>query len=263
MSLSKPLAALAAAARAAAASPPPRRPPRAPAAPRTRARRAKASKRALVRATLCVLNAHRARHDLRPLRLNRRLSRAARRHSRAMARRHFFSHDSLSGASFVDRIRRTGYLSGARSWSVGENIAYGTGSRSTPRVDQPGLDEQPRRTGRTSCRARSARSGSASPAARPAAVAAAPTRPTSAAAPNAGSGHRGQLDALLDEVRARGCPRSGRARPPRPLAARPATARCPPQAPGSAPPIVSPPSKRSNTRGSMYDARQTAGVLPR
>jgi uncharacterized protein YkwD len=92
----------------------------------------KASKRALVRATLCVLNAHRTRNNLRPLRLNRRLSRAARRHSRAMARRNFFSHDSLGGASFVDRIRRAGYLRGARSWSVGENIAYGTGGRSTP-----------------------------------------------------------------------------------------------------------------------------------
>jgi uncharacterized protein YkwD len=92
-----------------------------------------ASKRALVRATLCVLNAHRARNNLRPLRLNRKLSRAARRHSRAMARHRFFSHNSLSGASFVDRIRSTGYLSGARSWSVGENIAYGSGGRSTPR----------------------------------------------------------------------------------------------------------------------------------
>ncbi len=92
-----------------------------------------ATKRALVRATLCVLNAERARHDLRPLRLNRKLSRAAQRHSRAMARRRFFSHTSLSGASFVDRIRSTGYLSGARSWAVGENIAYGSGSRSAPR----------------------------------------------------------------------------------------------------------------------------------
>ena len=94
---------------------------------------ATASKRALVRATLCVLNAERARHHLRPLRLNRRLSRAAQRHSRAMAQRKFFSHTSLGGASFVDRIRSTGYLSGARSWAVGENIAYGSGSRSTPR----------------------------------------------------------------------------------------------------------------------------------
>jgi uncharacterized protein YkwD len=91
------------------------------------------SKRTLVRATLCVLNAERARHNLRPLRLNRKLSRAARRHSRAMARRRFFSHNSLNGASFVDRIRGTGYLSGARSWSIGENIAYGSGQRSSPR----------------------------------------------------------------------------------------------------------------------------------
>jgi uncharacterized protein YkwD len=91
-----------------------------------------ASKRALVRATLCVLNAQRTRHNLRPLRLNRRLSTAARRHSRAMARRRFFSHTSPSGASFVDRIRRAGYLRRARSWSVGENIAYGTGRRSSP-----------------------------------------------------------------------------------------------------------------------------------
>ena len=92
------------------------------------------SKRALVRATLCVLNAQRARTNLRPLRLDRRLSRAARRHSRAMAERRFFSHTSLSGASFVDRIRRTGYLSGARSWAVAENLAYGSGERASPRA---------------------------------------------------------------------------------------------------------------------------------
>jgi uncharacterized protein YkwD len=93
-----------------------------------------ASKRALVRATLCELNAERKRRGLRPLRLNRRLSAASRAHSAAMARRHFFSHTSPNGASFVDRIRRTGYLRGARSWSVGENIAYGSGSLSTPRA---------------------------------------------------------------------------------------------------------------------------------
>ena len=90
------------------------------------------SKRALVRATLCVLNAERIRHRLRPLRLNRKLSAAARRHSRAMARRRFFSHTSPGGASFLDRIRATGYLAGARSWAAGENIAYGSGSRSSP-----------------------------------------------------------------------------------------------------------------------------------
>jgi uncharacterized protein YkwD len=91
------------------------------------------SKRALVRATLCVLNAERARRDLGALRLNRKLSTAARRHSLAMVSGRFFSHDSADGASFVDRIRSTGYLSGASGWYVGENIAYGSGTRSSPR----------------------------------------------------------------------------------------------------------------------------------
>jgi uncharacterized protein YkwD len=93
-----------------------------------------ASKRALVRATLCVLNVERGKHHLRPLRLNRKLASAARGHSGSMASRHYFSHDSLNGASFLDRIRRTGYLRGARSWNVGENIAWGSGRLSTPRA---------------------------------------------------------------------------------------------------------------------------------
>jgi uncharacterized protein YkwD len=92
-----------------------------------------ATGRALVRATLCVLNAKRARHNLGALRLNRSLSTAARRHSRVMVRERFFSHESPNGATFVDRIRATGYLEGAQGWSLGENIAYGSGSRSTPR----------------------------------------------------------------------------------------------------------------------------------
>jgi uncharacterized protein YkwD len=92
-----------------------------------------ASKHALVRATLCVLNVERAKHRLRPLRLNRKLAAAARGHSHAMASNHFFSHDSRNGASFLDRIRRTGYLRGARSWNVGENIAWGGGRLGTPR----------------------------------------------------------------------------------------------------------------------------------
>jgi len=92
-----------------------------------------ATKRVLVRATLCILNANRARHDLRPLRLNGKLGTASRRHSRAMVRRRFFSHTSPNGDTFLDRIRATGYLEGAQSWSVGENIAYGSGRRSTPR----------------------------------------------------------------------------------------------------------------------------------
>jgi uncharacterized protein YkwD len=94
---------------------------------------AKAAERSVMRTTVCLLNGERASRGLRPLRLNGRLSRAARRHARDMARRKYFSHDSLSGASFVDRIRRAGYLRGVKRWTVGENLAWGSGERATPR----------------------------------------------------------------------------------------------------------------------------------
>src|SRR5919109_3758350 len=104
----------------------------APACKGAHARPGNASKRELVHATLCLLNSERAERGLRRLRLSRRLSRAARRHAMDMARRNYFSHTSLSGANFVERIRQTGYLSGATSWVVAENLAWGTGRSSSP-----------------------------------------------------------------------------------------------------------------------------------
>jgi uncharacterized protein YkwD len=98
----------------------------------------------LEQATLCLLNAQRARRGLRPLRLSPKLARSAALHAGDMERRNYFSHSSLSGASFVDRIRETGYLRGVRRWSLAENIGWGIGSRSTPRsvveawMDSPG-----------------------------------------------------------------------------------------------------------------------------
>ena len=94
---------------------------------------ATSSNRTMVRATLCVLNAERAAAGLKPLRLNKRLSKAARRHAHAMARRKFFSHTSPNGASFVDRIRRTGYLRRTRYWTVGENLAWAMRRQAAPR----------------------------------------------------------------------------------------------------------------------------------
>jgi uncharacterized protein YkwD len=90
------------------------------------------SKTAMAGATLCLVNAQRTQRGLRPLKANRRLARAAAGHAGDMVRRDYFSHDSLSGASFVDRIRRTGYLSGRGAWIVGENLAWGSGDRSSP-----------------------------------------------------------------------------------------------------------------------------------
>jgi len=92
-----------------------------------------ASHRALARATLCLLNKQRRLHHLKGLKMSKRLGQAARGHSVEMARVHYFSHNSFSGATFLDRIRRSGYLHLARRWSVGENIAWGTGGLSTPR----------------------------------------------------------------------------------------------------------------------------------
>ena len=91
------------------------------------------SQRKLARATVCLLNNQRRARGLRPLKMSKRLGGAARGHSAEMAQSNYFSHDSRSGASFLDRIRRAGYLRRARRWSVGENIAWGTGSLSTPR----------------------------------------------------------------------------------------------------------------------------------
>ena len=103
-----------------------------------------ASRKKILRSTLCLLNVERRSHGLPKLRLNRRLSRAARRHAKDMVRADYFSHDSRNGSSFVDRIRRTGYLRSAQRWTVGENLAWGSGGRATPKaimaawMDSPG-----------------------------------------------------------------------------------------------------------------------------
>ena len=50
-----------------------------------------------------------------------------------MVARGYFSHIEPGGGSPLDRVRRAGYLKGARSFSCGENIGFGVGARSTPR----------------------------------------------------------------------------------------------------------------------------------
>jgi len=84
--------------------------------------------------TLCLINVERSARDLRPLRLDRRLSTAARRHSRDMVAKQYFAHDSRSGARFSARIARTGWMSGRGAWSVGENLGWGSGTLATPRA---------------------------------------------------------------------------------------------------------------------------------
>lgn len=84
------------------------------------------------RATLCLLNVERARAGLTPLQGTPSLRRAATAFSKRMVRDRFFAHVGPSGDTMTQRIKRTSYLTGARNWSLGENIAFGGGALSTP-----------------------------------------------------------------------------------------------------------------------------------
>ena len=79
-------------------------------------------------ATICILNKIRHHHGLRRFHLDGRLSVASQRHANAMAVHNFFGH-----GDFVGRIRAARYLSGARGWTVGENIAWGSWDYATPK----------------------------------------------------------------------------------------------------------------------------------
>jgi uncharacterized protein YkwD len=83
-------------------------------------------------ATLCLLNRQRVRHGLPRLREHRSLSHAARRYAGLMVRRRFFDHVSPGGSTMAQRIKRTSYLKGVRGWTLGENLAWGSGSAATP-----------------------------------------------------------------------------------------------------------------------------------
>lgn len=85
-------------------------------------------------ATLCLLNEQRRAHGLRPLRLDGKLGRAARAHAEDMVAKRYFAHESKSGATFATRIKRTGWTKSRRSYTMGENIAWGGGSLATPRA---------------------------------------------------------------------------------------------------------------------------------
>jgi len=90
----------------------------------------KVSLSALEQGVLQDINDLRRQHGLAPLRLSYSLSAAARQHSREMAARGYFSHDSANGSTFDRRIARYYPFSGRRYWSVGENLLW-----SSPDVD--------------------------------------------------------------------------------------------------------------------------------
>jgi uncharacterized protein YkwD len=89
---------------------------------------------AVKRATLCLLNRQRTTRGLAKLSSNAELAKAAQSFSVSMVSRQFFDHVSPSGSTLSTRVRRgTRYLRGPiRSWSLGENLAWGSGELATP-----------------------------------------------------------------------------------------------------------------------------------
>jgi uncharacterized protein YkwD len=93
-----------------------------------------ASLRAAGGATLCLLNHERTKRHLHKLRFNHKLALAGLRHARDMVAHHYFSHDAPSGQNFIERIMKTNYVPARASWFLGENLAWGDESKSTPRA---------------------------------------------------------------------------------------------------------------------------------
>jgi uncharacterized protein YkwD len=89
---------------------------------------------AATHALQCLINGERRRHGLRPVRANRRLAAAARRHAQDMATEDFFGHVSPGGATVQSRVKRAGYLGGVREWWLGEALAWGTSGAGAPRA---------------------------------------------------------------------------------------------------------------------------------
>ena len=83
-------------------------------------------------ATLCLINAVRGVRGLRRLSPHRALNIAAGIHSRDMIRRRYFAHEAPGGPRLGLRVLRARYVLARRPWTVGENLAIGTGTLSTP-----------------------------------------------------------------------------------------------------------------------------------
>jgi len=83
-------------------------------------------------ATLCLINQQRAAAHLVALQSNAALNTAASQHSADMVAANYFGHVSPTGSTPQSRLVAVGYLKPNTAWSIGENIAAGTGSMATP-----------------------------------------------------------------------------------------------------------------------------------
>ena len=82
-------------------------------------------------AVLCLHNQIRQQHNLPLLKDNAKLRKAAVGHSADMVDEGYFDHTTPDGTNFVDRILGAGYVKRSAAWTLGENLAWGTGDLST------------------------------------------------------------------------------------------------------------------------------------
>lgn len=86
------------------------------------------------KAVVCVVNKVRKKRGLKRVRGNVKLTQAASTHSSDMVMRGYFSHSSPGGTTASTRAARSGYLTGARSWAVGETLGVGFGRAAPKRM---------------------------------------------------------------------------------------------------------------------------------
>ena len=87
----------------------------------------------VIASTLCLLNGERQDAGLAPLAENAKLASAAIVHSQDMVDQQYFDHAGRDGTDPVHRIRSAGYIPNVGAWTVGENLAWGTGTLATPK----------------------------------------------------------------------------------------------------------------------------------
>jgi uncharacterized protein YkwD len=90
---------------------------------------AQASLHFLRSSVLCLVNRMREHHGLARLRYNPDLRRSATGHSKDMVANGYFSHFGPGGSTPSGRISRAGYLTRARRYFLGEDLAGGDGRR--------------------------------------------------------------------------------------------------------------------------------------
>jgi uncharacterized protein YkwD len=83
-------------------------------------------------AVVCLQNQQRTAHGLKPLTENARLRKAAAGHADEMVADGYFAHDGDDGTSFAERIFDQRYVGPDDAYSIGENLAWGTGDLGTP-----------------------------------------------------------------------------------------------------------------------------------